>query len=137
MVVAFEIKWEDICGLNYHNPLCIDGRVVLEAAKLTKRQFLTVSLPAPVASHTNYQTRLKPLEPLESLFCADERSTEVLPEACVNSRASVSTAHQACCLEDICLLARHVPSFGSQTYTAEQSQLTGTPHPASPRPMGT
>lgn len=44
MVVAFEIKWEDICGLNYHNPLCIDGRVVMEAAKLTKRQFLTVSM---------------------------------------------------------------------------------------------
>ncbi|KAL3156758.1 hypothetical protein ABBQ38_001033 [Trebouxia sp. C0009 RCD-2024] len=44
MVVAFEIKWDDVCGLNYHNPLCLDGRVVMEAAKLTKRQFLTVSL---------------------------------------------------------------------------------------------
>ena len=41
-VVAFEIRWEDICGFNYHNPLCMDGRVVIEAAKLTKRQFLTV-----------------------------------------------------------------------------------------------
>ena len=44
MAVAFEIKWEDICGFNYHNPLCIDGRVVIEAAKLTKRQFVTVSV---------------------------------------------------------------------------------------------
>ena len=44
MVVAFEIKWDDVCGLNYHNPLCLDGRVVMEAAKLTKRQFLTVSV---------------------------------------------------------------------------------------------
>lgn len=51
MVVAFEIKWEDICGFNYHNPLCIDGRVVMEAAKLTKRQFLTVSTHASGAFH--------------------------------------------------------------------------------------
>ena len=43
--MAFEIKWEDICGLNYHNPLCNDGRVVIEAANLTKRQFLTVCNP--------------------------------------------------------------------------------------------
>ena len=43
LVVAFEIRWEDVCGFNYHNPLCNDGRVVIEAASLTKRQFLTVS----------------------------------------------------------------------------------------------
>ena len=41
--VAFEIEWKDICGFNYFNPLCNDGRVVIEAAKLTKRQFMTVS----------------------------------------------------------------------------------------------
>lgn len=60
MVVAFEIKWEDICGLNYHNPLCIDGRVVMEAAKLTKRQFLTVSTHTSGACHAA-QTCPKPL----------------------------------------------------------------------------
>ena len=60
MVVAFEIKWEDICGLNYHNPLCNDGRLVMEAAKLTKRQFLTVSTHKPCA-YCATQTCLKPL----------------------------------------------------------------------------
>lgn len=130
MVVAFEIKWEDICGLNYHNPLCIDGRVVMEAAKLTKRQFLTVSLSTPML------LRLQNTPKTLASSCADERSTKVLLEACVHSRGPVITAQQACCLEDICLLARHVPSFGSQTYAAEQSQLTGTSQPAPPRPMG-
>ncbi|KAL0032280.1 hypothetical protein WJX79_002214 [Trebouxia sp. C0005] len=42
LVVGFEIKWEDVCGLNYHNPLCQPGRVVIEAAHVTKRQFLTM-----------------------------------------------------------------------------------------------
>ncbi len=42
LVVGFEISWEDMCGLNYHNPLCQPGRVVIEAANVTKRQFLTV-----------------------------------------------------------------------------------------------
>lgn len=62
MVVAFEIKWEDVLGFSYHNPLCLDGRVVIEAAKLTKRQFLTmkeaqkyylkrVSTPEPQSPH--------------------------------------------------------------------------------------
>ena len=43
-MVSLEIDWKDICGLNYYNPLCNDGRVVIEAAKLTKRQFASVSL---------------------------------------------------------------------------------------------
>lgn len=47
MAVGFEIKWEDVCGFNYHNPLCNDGRIVIEAAKLTKRQFLTVRCTLP------------------------------------------------------------------------------------------
>lgn len=42
-VSAFEISWQDVCGFDYFNPLCSDGRVVIEASKLTKRQFLTVS----------------------------------------------------------------------------------------------
>lgn len=42
LVVGFEINWEDVCGLNYHNPLCQPGRVVIEAAHVTKRQFLTM-----------------------------------------------------------------------------------------------
>lgn len=41
-VVAIEIDWKDVCGLNYHNPLCMDGRLVIEAARLTKRQFTNV-----------------------------------------------------------------------------------------------
>lgn len=58
MVVAFEIKWEDVLGFSYHNPLCLDGRVVIEAAKLTKRQFLTVSSHKHTAM--NLMTALKP-----------------------------------------------------------------------------
>lgn len=48
-VIAFEIEWGNICGMDYSNPLCQDGRMVLEAMHVVKREFLTVrcSTPAP------------------------------------------------------------------------------------------
>lgn len=42
-VLAFEIGWGNIVGLDYSNPLCLPGRVVLEAKHVIKREFLSVS----------------------------------------------------------------------------------------------
>jgi hypothetical protein len=41
-VVALEVDWDSICGLDYLNQLCTDGRVVLEAHHIVKRVFRTV-----------------------------------------------------------------------------------------------
>ena len=41
-VVAFEVDWDRIVGVDYINTLCTDGRVVLEAHCVVKRIFLTV-----------------------------------------------------------------------------------------------
>ena len=41
-VVAFEVEWSAIVGVDYVNPLCQDGRLVLEARSVCKREFHTV-----------------------------------------------------------------------------------------------
>ncbi|DBA96501.1 TPA: hypothetical protein ACH3X1_015380 [Trebouxia sp. C0004] len=61
LVVSFEINWEDVCGFNYHNPLCQPGRVVIEAAHVTKRQFLTMK-----EAQKYYLKRVSTPEPLSS-----------------------------------------------------------------------
>ena len=43
-VVAFEVDWDRIVGVDYVNTLCTDGRMVLEAHHVIKRIFLTVCL---------------------------------------------------------------------------------------------
>ena len=43
-VLAFEVQWQYIVGMDYTNPLCLDGRLVLEAHQVVKREFSTVSL---------------------------------------------------------------------------------------------
>lgn len=43
-VLAFEVEWSSICGMDYSNPLCQDGRVVVEAKQVIKREFQTVIL---------------------------------------------------------------------------------------------
>jgi hypothetical protein len=42
-VIAFEVEWAHVCGLDYSNPLCQDGRVVVEATHVIKREFQSVS----------------------------------------------------------------------------------------------
>ena len=49
-VLAFEVELQSICGMDYSNPLILDGRLVLEAKYVVKREFLTVWFsPAPPA----------------------------------------------------------------------------------------
>ena len=43
-VVAFEVDWNHVVGMDYINTLCVDGRMVLEAHHVIKRIFLTVCL---------------------------------------------------------------------------------------------
>lgn len=43
-VLAFEVELQSICGMDYSNPLILDGRMVLEAKHVVKREFLTVWL---------------------------------------------------------------------------------------------
>ena len=39
VVLTYEITFEDVVGLDYINPLCFDGRVAIEARRVTKRAF--------------------------------------------------------------------------------------------------
>ena len=39
LVLTFEVKFEDLVGMDYKNPLCEDGRVAIEARAVTKRAF--------------------------------------------------------------------------------------------------
>ena len=39
LVLTYEIKHDDVVGLNYANALCLDGRLAVEAKKVTKRAF--------------------------------------------------------------------------------------------------
>ncbi|CAL5219001.1 g756 [Coccomyxa viridis] len=41
-VLAFEVELHSICGLDYSNPLILDGRMVIEANHVVKREFLTM-----------------------------------------------------------------------------------------------
>ena len=41
-VLAFEVELQSIVGLDYSNPLILHGRMVMEARRVTKREFLTV-----------------------------------------------------------------------------------------------
>ena len=41
-MLAFEVELHSICGLDYSNPLILDGRMVIEANHVVKREFLTV-----------------------------------------------------------------------------------------------
>ena len=52
-VLAFEVEWSSICGMDYSNPLCQDGRVVVEAKQVTKREFQTVILHREKCSVTS------------------------------------------------------------------------------------
>jgi hypothetical protein len=45
-VLAFEVDLQSICGMDYSNPLILDGRMVLEANHVVKREFLTVWHPS-------------------------------------------------------------------------------------------
>jgi len=38
-VIAFEVPWRDVTGMDYTNPLCFDGRLVFECVRLVKREF--------------------------------------------------------------------------------------------------
>lgn len=42
-ILAFEIRWSDIVGVDFKWPLTEDARLVLEAAVLSKRVFASVS----------------------------------------------------------------------------------------------
>lgn len=44
LVLAFEVELSEVCGLDYIWRLCEDGRLVLEARLVVKREFVTVSL---------------------------------------------------------------------------------------------
>ncbi len=46
LVLAFEVDLSEVCGLDYVWRLCEDGRLVVEARLVVKREFLTVSLGA-------------------------------------------------------------------------------------------
>ena len=37
-VLAFEVELHSICGLDYSNPLILDGRMVIEANHVVKRE---------------------------------------------------------------------------------------------------
>ena len=39
VVLTYEITHEDVVGLDYVNPLCVDGRIAIEARRVTKRAF--------------------------------------------------------------------------------------------------
>ena len=39
LVLTFEVKVEDIVGMDYRNPLCEDGRIALEVRRVAKRAF--------------------------------------------------------------------------------------------------
>lgn len=43
-VLAFEVEWGDIIGIDYNNPLCLPGRVVLESKHVVKHEYLNVSM---------------------------------------------------------------------------------------------
>lgn len=59
-VVAFEVEYDAVVGLDYSNPLCQDGRLVIEAGKVIKREFVSVRLnPEPGCSMClNYESLL-------------------------------------------------------------------------------
>ena len=57
-VVAFEVHWDDIGGLDYCNPLCEDGRIVFEARHVLRFVFRTV---VPVQHHAGFPTSLVPV----------------------------------------------------------------------------
>lgn len=42
-VLVYEVDWKHVVGMDYSNPLCLPGRVVLEARQVMKREFLRVS----------------------------------------------------------------------------------------------
>ena len=41
-VLTYAIEHDDVCGVNYLNPLCVDGRLVIETRRVTKRAFATL-----------------------------------------------------------------------------------------------
>lgn len=42
-VLAFELQWKYVVGIDYSNPLCLPGRLVLEANNIVKHEFTCVS----------------------------------------------------------------------------------------------
>ncbi|KAK9796342.1 hypothetical protein WJX73_010372 [Symbiochloris irregularis] len=42
LVIAFEVDFDTIVGIDYFNPLCQDGRFVIESSSVIKRVFATV-----------------------------------------------------------------------------------------------
>jgi hypothetical protein len=90
-VLSFEVEWRNVVGLDYINPLCQDGRVVLEAHNVIKREFESVrgffpSSPRPSTHHAlnpfkaiavAYQGCAEPIqgnpdEPLQSPYGSNE-----------------------------------------------------------------
>ena len=39
VVLAYEVSYADVAGLDYRNPLCDDGRLAIEVRAVTKRAF--------------------------------------------------------------------------------------------------
>ncbi|KAL0034367.1 hypothetical protein WJX77_011288 [Trebouxia sp. C0004] len=105
LVVSFEINWEDVCGFNYHNPLCQPGRVVIEAAHVTKRQFLTmkeaqkyylkrVSTPEPLSSAVSRRAGMSPPQAREpetaAAAAAADQSSSQMPSASFQANSTLS-----------------------------------------------
>ena len=44
-VLAFEVDWKNVVGIDYSNPLCLSGRLVLESHHVVKRDFPSVTTP--------------------------------------------------------------------------------------------
>jgi len=44
-VIAFEVDWKNVVGIDYSNPLCLAGRLVLESHHVVKRDFPSVGEP--------------------------------------------------------------------------------------------
>lgn len=44
LITTFEVQWNDVVGLDYRCPLIDDGRIVLEARCLSKRNFHRVRI---------------------------------------------------------------------------------------------
>lgn len=66
-VCAFEVPLAAICGLDYTNPLCQPGRVVVEAHGMRKREFKTVRAHAAAGCRP---ARVHPLQPALSAPCS-------------------------------------------------------------------
>ncbi|KAK9825452.1 hypothetical protein WJX81_002181 [Elliptochloris bilobata] len=59
LVLAFEVELSEVCGLDYAWRLCEDGRLVVEARQVAKREFLTLE-EAKYFYNTYHRGRARP-----------------------------------------------------------------------------